>query len=317
MGMNSPGSAETDLSSSAASRCGENATAEYVHRVLHGKHFTFIINKLLDLHYSLLTPGGLSGRDAFQKSEHFYETLFRKDLDFGLISDQIRYPIVEGSNSHEIESKVEDCLKSIANKFTTHLLEAYEKYLASDWLSRVDILESALSCFESKFLPHEDILFTALGKSLNYCFNQPVPVFLVTTGTTYGAFTSEPALTVINVCRTPAEYFAEIVIHEATHGTEEENANRSESALAVLKCALNKHGKGAKFDVAWHGLIFWNSGELVRRYVNAEHVHYGKYAGIYDRRGKLEIDLYRLYWNDFLDGKISMEEALVKVAEQL
>jgi hypothetical protein len=307
----------TCLHSGCAALSDKNRTSEYVHRVVRGKHFTFIINKLLDLHYSLLASEALSRSNSVEKAEHFYGALFRKDLDFGLISDQIRYPIVEGANSREITLRVEDRFKSIANQFAAHLLESYHKYLVCDWPSRAAILESALSCFESRFLPYEEILFATLSKSLNYYFNEPIPVFLVMNGTVFGAFTSEPALTVINVCRISTEFFEEIVIHEATHGTESCNAARSESALATLKRELSKHGKDSKFEAAWHYLIFWNSGELVRRYVNPQHLHYGKHVGIYDRRGKSETDLYRVYWNDFLDGKINTQEALAKVAERL
>lgn len=294
-----------------------STNADYVHKVSIGKRCTFVVNKLLDLHYSLLASGTLRALPQFAESLNFYESLFRQNLDFALISDKIRYPIVAAQSRSEIEYWVQELFKSMAQQFTTNLLNAYRDYLEWIWDDRAPVLEAALKCFELKFLPYEEALFDALVASLRYAFDKRIPVFPVAEGTIYGAFASEPPLTVINVCRTPEKFFNETILHEATHTAEDYNAARPDSALAILKRELVERGKGNKFAEVWHCLIFWNSGELIRRYLDPSHAHYGQHIGLYDSSGERASELFRSYWNAYLDGKMSMEAALENIAQRL
>jgi hypothetical protein len=106
----------------------------------------------------------------------------------------------------------------------------------------------------------------------------------------------------------PAMSF-EIVFHEASHSVDEQIMKHVDAEAAKQKIKPNPN--------LWHAILFYTSGELVKRELHKEKEEgYKPYAyrfGVYDRgwqslRAGLEQD-----WQPYLDGKVGFGPALAKL----
>ena len=294
-----------------------SSSSQYSYRSVLGNYFTFHVDKLLDCHYTLLFNSSASDRQALSQFDSLYRKLTMTDLDFNLLWEELRYPLVRVSGPEDLFQKIQQTLEEIARAISDNLLHAMPVYESRVFPAHKPRLDSALDFLEKTFLPREQLLYRELARSLSYAFKPPMPVYLTGSGTTRGAFTSEPSLTVINVSDLNDMDVAELVLHEVVHGAENLNQSRSQSALAILNAELKARDKSASFPSAWHALIFWNAGELTRRLLDPNHTQYGDRYGVYKRDFARERELYSRYWNAWLDGKMSLREALADVAEGL
>ncbi len=289
----------------------------YLYRTVPGSYFAFHVNKLLDCHYTLLFDSSGGDGSTLKQFYPIYHKLMMPDLDFNLLWEEFRYPLVRATNPGDLSREIRKALEEIAAELSSNLVSAMPIYDTRVFARHKVRLDSAIEFLENKFMPHEDLLYEQLALSLNYEFRPPMPVYLVGAGTMKGAFTSEPSLTVINVAELQDMDVAELVLHEVVHGAENLNQTRPQSALAVLNAELKARNKGERFPSAWHALIFWNAGELTKRLLDKSHTQYGDRYGVYQRAFARERELYSRYWNAYLDGKMTMREALVEVANAL
>jgi hypothetical protein len=108
--------------------------------------------------------------------------------------------------------------------------------------------------------------------------------------------------------RDPAAAF-EIVFHEASHSVDDQIMKLIDAEAA--KQGIKPHPE------LWHGIIFYTTGELVKRELHKEKdASYKPYAyrfGVYDRRWQtLRAGLER-DWQPYLDGKVDFSHALAKL----
>lgn len=57
-------------------------------------------------------------------------------------------------------------------------------------------------------------------------------------------------------------------------------------------------------------VLYWTAGEAVRRILDSSHEHVAQRLKIYDRALRIFVPGLKEFWNPYLDGKISLDEAL-------
>jgi hypothetical protein len=57
-------------------------------------------------------------------------------------------------------------------------------------------------------------------------------------------------------------------------------------------------------------VLYWTAGEAVRRVIDPEHKHVGETRGIYQRALRRFLPALEQYWTPYLDGGLSLDEAL-------
>jgi hypothetical protein len=109
----------------------------------------------------------------------------------------------------------------------------------------------------------------------------------------------------------------EMLFHEASHGIVDGKRGKLGEAI---QSEAKKHGIDAPDDF-WHALIFYTTGEFARRDLDGLGVH--EFEPLADKQG-LWVGGWRDYrgllgtfWRAYLDGKISLDEALGKIMDGL
>jgi hypothetical protein len=297
---------------------GPEQAGEYVYRAVLGKYFTFRVNKLLDLHYTLLYNYNKHRYPFFEKSLEIYKQVMEPSLDSNLFLEKIKCPISEAGGRAELASTLAEAFAEVIEHITENLFKAYGAYSEKIWPARKDSFDGAVSYIEKEFLPREGELYDRLAGSLNFEFKPPIPVFFVAEGTVHGGYTSEPSLTIININDISGIHLIETTLHEAVHGVETHNiSKRPESACSLLSAELQRPKKNREFKEAWHALIFYNAGEIVRRTLDSNYIHYGEKNNIYNVAFRKQVGIYQLYWNEYLDRKITLRQAISQIANSL
>jgi hypothetical protein len=114
----------------------------------------------------------------------------------------------------------------------------------------------------------------------------------------------------------------EVLFHEASHGI----ADPVQQAI-IRECRQRE--KGIPRDL-WHALIFYTTGEVIRPVIavgstdapqeGATAVAYTPYAireGIYQRGWQGYLSLLTLYWQPYLDGKVTFDDAIAHMVSAL
>jgi hypothetical protein len=156
-------------------------------------------------------------------------------------------------------------------------------------------------------------------------FAAPVRVDVVRVSSREGAFTSmDPApghITLSSSSPTAQDWAAaEIIFHEASHLL----------FLPVVKmfgAELQAQGKNTRNGPieswnanVWHPALFYSTGEVVRRALQARGIAYAPYVyknGMFERtwpqfRGPIET-----YWKAFVDGSVTRDEAIRRLVAEL
>jgi len=170
-----------------------------------------------------------------------------------------------------------------------------------------------------------------LSAQLADVYKRPWPtarlrVDVVWYGGPYGAYTSlAPTHVTLSShdARNQGIYGFEVLFHEASHAL----AGAVNEAIAR---EFRQRDKPIPRDL-WHALLFYTTGELVRRDLafgtmtlaalqgtdpskyQPYAARFGLYSGSWDRfRGMLD-----LYWRPYLDGKVSFDTAVARLAAAL
>jgi hypothetical protein len=147
---------------------------------------------------------------------------------------------------------------------------------------------------------------------------EPIRVDVSFFATRLGAYMTDKPLHVTISSAHPnmqGAYALEILFHEASHALVDENAGAV--GLAIVREA--KAHKRAVPDRLWHAVLFYTTGELVRRVYERGgvkgHVPYAYKYGLYERSP--EWGAYRraleAHWLPYLDGKLGFEEAVTRL----
>ncbi len=156
-------------------------------------------------------------------------------------------------------------------------------------------------------------------------FAAPLRVDVVRVSSREGAFTSnEPApghITISSSSPGNQEWAAaEVLFHEASHLL-------FLPAMRAFGAELKAQGKNTRDGPAeswnvhvWHAALFYSTGEVVRRALEARGIRYQPYAyktGLFDRSWSRFRALIEAYWKAFVDGHLPQDEAIRQIVSGL
>ncbi len=114
----------------------------------------------------------------------------------------------------------------------------------------------------------------------------------------------------------------EILFHEASHGI----AQPVEAAI-IREC--RQRDKAIPRDL-WHALVFYTTGEVIRPILASDGAAQGQtplgsdaytpYAfreGLYQRKWEQYLDLLKRFWQPYLDGKVTFDDAIAHIVSAL
>jgi hypothetical protein len=116
----------------------------------------------------------------------------------------------------------------------------------------------------------------------------------------------------------------EVLFHEGSHGI----AETVETAI-IREC--RQRDKPIPRDL-WHALVFYTTGEVIRTVLTSSsagrgdkskgaqgngHDTYAFRAGLYPRGWKNYLDLLQRFWQPYLDGKASFDDAIARMVSSL
>ena len=202
-------------------------------------------------------------------------------------------------------------------------LVAFEKTFTEKlWPQHKVRLEAAATKLERTLGPKEQEAFDYFTRHLGMdSADSTVPVYLVVETPWPGGFTmwgkdETRGVCVISVATYDGPELFTAVLHEAIHALDLETKGKG-NVLVELRGRLLKAGFKEDDLVARHGphmLVFIQSSETVRRYLDQSYEPYTK--GVFTRPGlqplvKVELPI----WTAYLDGKISREQALDQMVD--
>lgn len=138
--------------------------------------------------------------------------------------------------------------------------------------------------------------------------NGPVQVDVVGYGGRNGAYTTlDPVHSIISSDQNDGADAIEIVFHEASHAL----AEKESRALREAFRAVHKPPP----DTLWHVLLFYTTGEIVRRTIPG-HEPYAERHDLYATVPGWQhmYDVVKQDWQPYLDGKTSFDAAITKIA---
>jgi hypothetical protein len=266
---------------------------------------------------------------AWQAAVAFYaKDLARRDLllngEMEIINNRLSAmeacPDLEGKNSAA-------CTSGLKSDLVEALDRAAPVYRAHWWADQ----DRANREWIAQVAPMVRQMGLELSGQLADVYQRPWPtgrlrVDVVWYGGPYGAYTSLSPIHVTlssHDARNRGIYGFEVLFHESSHAL-------AGAVTEAIAREFRQRDKPIPRDL-WHALLFYTTGELVRR--DLAHgtmtlatsqgtdpssyqpyaARFGLYSGAWDRfRGMLD-----LYWRPYLDGKVSFDTAVARLAAAL
>ncbi len=158
-----------------------------------------------------------------------------------------------------------------------------------------------------------------LAKKLTEVYLSPwpkAPIHMDVTGYAgpFGVYTTAPEAgpmhTVISSAdpRNQGIDAAEVILHEASH-----------ALIKPVQDAIASECRSRNQPIPrelWHALLYYTTGQLVQREFG-EHLTYAERHGLYRGRWARYLDVLRLYWQPYLDGKADFNQAIARMIAAL
>jgi hypothetical protein len=191
------------------------------------------------------------------------------------------------------------------------------------WPQHKVAIQDAEKNLARAFVPHEEKLFSYFMGQLGMGGSDyVVPIYLVAEGPWPAAFTAQGKLSahgvcLVNVGALPGAKLLDAILHESIHAIDAETNGEGNALIEfrsrLLKAGFDEHGRIVRD--APHMLVFIQSAETVRRFLDASYLPYTE--GVFARPGiqplvKIELPIWRAY----LDGKVSRENALNQIVAE-
>ena len=255
----------------------------------------------------------------------YAKDLARRDLLLNGEMEIINNRLSEMEACAELQGKSSAACKSGLHGDLVEALDRAAAVYRAHWWSEHD---RANREWIAQVAPMVQQMGVGLSGQLAEVYQRPWPsgrmrVDVVWYGGPYGAYTSlNPIHVTISShdARNQSIYGFEVLFHEASHAL----AGGVNEAIAR---DFRERDKPIPRDL-WHALLFYTTGELVRRDLaygtmtpavlqgadpsnyQPYAAHFGLYSGGWDRfRGMLD-----LYWRPYLDGRITFETAVARLA---
>jgi hypothetical protein len=196
-------------------------------------------------------------------------------------------------------------------------------FLKKVWPQHKRDIEQAAARVAQTLGPKEQECFTYLTKHLGMeDAEYVVPIYLVAETPWPGGFTmwgkeSTHGICLLSVRALQGSKLLGAILHEAIHALDLETRGNG-NVLQLLNDRLLKAGfdkSDLVVKLAPHLLVFIQSAETVRRYLDPSHHAYDE--GVFARPGLQPVVRVELpIWTAYLDGKMSREDALNQIVDE-
>jgi hypothetical protein len=189
-------------------------------------------------------------------------------------------------------------------------------FLASVWPQHRQVAERAAATLRQQLLSKIAQVYADLSRHLGAPPpSEPVPVYLVATAPSPGAFSmlsQEGPFSVVALEGEPDSQWVEIVVHELIHGLDAKAGEGS--VLGDLRARLEKVPGASPREVHdfVHTVMFVQAAGTVRRILDPSHRDYGDVKAYYARVGRAA-EVVVPAWRSYLDGKMDREAAVEKI----
>jgi hypothetical protein len=258
----------------------------------------------------------------------YAKDLARRDLLLNGDMETINNRLSEMETCSELQGKSSAACKSGLQADLVEALDRAAPVYRAHWWAEQDRANRA---WITQVAPMVRQMGVQLSGQLAEVYQRPWPterlrVDVVWYGGPYGAYTSlNPTHVTLSShdARNQGIYGFEVLFHEASHAL----ASTVNEAIAS---EFRQRDKPIPRDL-WHALLFYTTGELVRRDLASGTMslavlqgtdpsnyqpyaaRFGLYSGGWDRfRGMLD-----LYWRPYLDGRVSFDTAVARLAAAL
>jgi hypothetical protein len=201
-------------------------------------------------------------------------------------------PSLKGSEAPKLVVRL---LEKIAPVYRAHWWTEHNRK-NHEWIDQVTPL---IAMYEKTLRP-----------ALSHAYNTPWPKDRIRVEMSYyttgkSAYTSlRPTLITISSWspRNVGPAGLETIFHEAGHGLVQE-------VIDEISAAENRSGRKLSHQDLWHAVIFYTTGELVRRHVPVL-VPYAMKHGMWENAWPNFLPLMEKHWKPFLDGSGRFEESI-------
>jgi hypothetical protein len=266
---------------------------------------------------------------AWQAAVALYaKDLARRDLLLNGEMETINGRLSEMEACADLQGKSSDACRSGLQRDLVEALDRAAPVYRAHWWAQQD---RANREWIAQVAPMVRQMGVELSGQLADVYQRPWPtgrlrVDVVWYGGPYGAYTSLNPIHVTlssHDARNQGIYGFEVLFHESSHAL-------AGAVTEAIAREFRERDKPIPRDL-WHALLFYTTGELVRRDLaygtmtftslqgtdpssyQPYAARFGLYSGAWDRfRGMLD-----LYWRPYLDGKISFDTAVARLAAAL
>jgi hypothetical protein len=263
---------------------------------------------------------------AWQSAVAFYEKdLARRDLLLNGEMETINNRLSEMEACQDLEGKSSAACRSGLQRDLVEALDGAAPVYRAHWWAEQD---RANRKWIAEVAPMVRQMGVELSGQLANVYQKPWPagrlrVDVVWYGGPYGAYTSLSPIHVTlssHDARNQGIYGFEVLFHESSHAL-------AGAVTEAIAREFRQRDKPIPRDL-WHALLFYTTGELVRRNLASGSMpraslqgedpssyqpyaaRFGLYSGAWDRfHGMLD-----LYWLPYLEGKVSFDTAVARLA---
>lgn len=265
---------------------------------------------------------------AWQDAVAFYaKDLAQRDLllngDMEIINNQLA--LLE--SCPDLEGKTTPLCKSGLRQDLVEALEKAAPVYRGHWWAQQDL---ANRDWIARVAPMIQKMGVELSGQLAEVYQTPWPsqrlrVDIVWYAGPFGAYTTLDPVHVTISSRDPRNrgvYGFEVLFHESSHAL-------AGAVNAAIAKQFRERDKPIPRDF-WHALLFYTTGEIVRRDVEygtmtltedqpgaAAYLPYAARFGLYSGSWEHFRGLLDLYWLPYLDGKVSFETAMARIAADM
>lgn len=278
-------------------------------------HSSFWVNLHQRLHYSATgrrppPPGALQAPSApeWAAGVEFYKQRFGERGGMGIILDPELVALNRRLSALGSSPDLAGVDPALASQ-----LEALAPIARSDWQEQDRANRAWISALEPAIRRHGEALQAALTATFQAPWpSSPIRVDVSGFAGPFGAYTVLNPVHITISSANPAyagDAALEMIFHEASHALIEPIEKKLEAEAA-------RRGRRPPDDL-WHALIFYSTGEIVKRRLGPGYVPYATKNGLWARGwSDLEAALRR-DWQPYLDGTVDVDRAIAALIEDL
>lgn len=195
---------------------------------------------------------------------------------------------------------------------------AYPKFLSGLWPERQRSLTRMLAMTRRKYAVSQNKIAPALMEKMGFDpIDAPIVIYSVIKAGSVSSWgkTSSGYYTVIGLQGVSSEQLIETGIHEATHIIDALQPYNSKSILKQIRTEIGLSDP-AETDLFIHGLIAYNAGSLVKRFIDHDYQLSGIRSPGQQAGYAPYLSTWDLVWNQYLDGKIDSSKAVSRLVEE-